>query len=48
MCVRISKSEILLVDLEIGLRMGADRALLRCLGPNYDMSAVAAFPYLHL
>ena len=40
--------EVLLVDLEIGLRMLAYRAFERCLGADYDMTAVAAFPYLDL
>ena len=40
--------EVLLVDLEIGLRMLAYRAFERCLGADYDMTAVTAFPYLYL
>ena len=40
--------EVLLVDLEIGLRMLAYRAFERCLGADYDMTAVTAFPYLDL
>ena len=34
--------------LKITLWMIAGRAYIRCCGANYDMSAVAAFPYLDL
>ena len=37
---------VLSVHFEVALRVGADRADLRCLSADHDVSAVAAFPNL--
>src|SRR5574344_604473 len=45
--ISCQRLEVVDVDFEVGLRMSAYRANLWCFLTNYDVSAVATFPYFH-